>query len=53
VSKELVSTLSFLMTTREVGNVIFGIQILYHNHIIQVFLRTDGLFHPVEREGYK
>jgi hypothetical protein len=50
----------FLMASRELGNVIFGIQKLYHNHIIQVLIeqrgpieRLCGLFHPVERAGYK
>jgi len=32
---------SFLMTTREAENVIFGIQKLYHNHIIQLFIRAE------------
>jgi hypothetical protein len=48
------------MASRELGNVIFGIQKLYHNHIIQVSIeqrgtieRLCGLFHPVERAGYK
>ena len=41
VSEELVSTPSFLMTIREVGNVTSGIQKLCHNHIIQVCTRAE------------
>jgi hypothetical protein len=44
VSKELVSTLSFLMTSRDFGNVIYGIQRLYHNHIIQVCTRAERIY---------